>query len=277
VIVKIQKAAGRSAFARLGRYLTERSTDAKRAQVLDTNVAGQNVREMTGDLRALSTTNAWCDRPALHVIMRLADDEGRSPREWREIMTAYREGMGMDQTPYLAVSHGPGHVHLIISRVQFDGRVLRLDYSHMRSREVTDRLEERFRLERVRDHPRGWKSLTRAEYERSARRETPPERTSVASRVAEAIRTGDGSMEAFVRELDRRGITARVNQSPTTARIHGVSFEDREARPGERCRYKGSELGQPWRTLGRAIEERTPPDRPRAPRERERERVRERG
>jgi len=184
--------------------------------------------------------------------------------------------MGRDQTPYLAISHGSGHVHLVISCVQFDGRVWNPHQSHRRSHEVADRVEERFRLERVRDHPRGWKSLTRAEYERAARRETPPERTSVASRVAMAIGAGDGTVEAFVRELDRLGITARVNQSPSTGQIHGVSFEDREARPGERCRCKGSELGLPWRTLGRGIEERTTPvDREKRP-PRERERVRER-
>jgi len=277
MIVKLGKAGAAGEFGRVTRYLTERSADADRAQLVDTNLAGHAPRELAVALRDLAAANARCDRPALHVIMRLAPEEARTPRDWRAMIGDWREGMGMADTPYLAISHGPGHVHLVVSRVQFDGRVWNPHQSHRRSRELADRLEERYHLERVRDHPRrrGERSLTRAEYERAQRRGEPPSRVGVAARVDMALRAGDGSVAAFVRALDASGITARVNQSPSTGRVHGVSFEDREARPGERSRYKGSELGVPWRVLERAIEERTPPrERAVAP---TRERVRTRG
>lgn len=61
------------------------------------------------------------------------------------------EEMGFDDTPWVAVRHGDDHIHLTVSRVDWNGQLLSDQYDYARARAAADLLEQEHGLVRARD------------------------------------------------------------------------------------------------------------------------------
>ncbi len=160
----IQKHSCGKGFAGLVRYCLNESRELghQGAHVIETDLAGRDVAELTMELETIAAANPRVQKPVYHCSLRLAPGEHISDERWKEIGRTYLERMGFTNSPYLIVAHPAarhdaqaGHVHLIASRVPYGGgKAVERDYDHWRSERIVRDLEREHHLERAREKDR---------------------------------------------------------------------------------------------------------------------------
>ena len=64
------------------------------------------------------------EKPVWHMSLRLpAKDRTLSDAEWRDVAQEMGERMGWAENPWVMVRHGQDHVHVVVSRVGWDGEL----------------------------------------------------------------------------------------------------------------------------------------------------------
>ncbi len=242
-------------FGGLCRYvMRERPQDLRRlerdgvkpdaARIVEGTVAGNNAYALTREFEWVADLHPGVSEPVFHASLRLPEREtGRlSDRAWGEIGQEYAQRMGFGNAPYVVVCHGRDHVHIVASRVDFDGRRVDMWKDRERSQEILRSIER----ERWLEHPQ------ERDLERLPDSTRDAERRELRERIDRACQHGDGSRAGFNRALEEEGVRADWKTSNRDGSIVGVRFirDDDEYDRG----YKGSQLGKDYG--GRALRER---------------------
>lgn len=153
VIAKFLRTAS---FASATRYVLDQDPDLHHAgaRALDTNMAGQTPDDFTAELEAARSGNQKTKKVVAHVVLRLAPgDRQLSDRQWTQIAGEYMGKMGFTDTPYLVVKHPfpAQHVHIVASRIRYDGSRVNDSHDHPRSRTVVRALERQHHLVRTQE------------------------------------------------------------------------------------------------------------------------------
>src|SRR5579872_6332580 len=248
-----------------GRGRHEEHRDAHR---LAGNVIGDDPRTLAEGLRETAELNPRVRQPVWHCSLRAAPEDRRlSDAEWARASETFLRRVGFlddrhpqRDTPWVAVRHGDDHVHLVVSRVRFDGTVARDSFDYRRSHQAARAVEADLGLVNAGERAgRGGRlaTVTIAERESAARRGVDPERAALRDTVRDARNHCGGTRSGFEAALDQRGVLYRANQSET-GRMHGYSF----SRPGwtdatgEQVWLAASKVGKElrWAQLGPDIE-----------------------
>jgi len=153
--------------------------------------------------------------------------------------------MGFGASPYVVVQHADDHVHIVASRVQFDGRTVPDSNDRWRSNRVIHALEEKHDLTHARDLERTRErrpQVSRDEVALAARVGQVPPKFVLAARIDAAVAHSDGTRAGFGAVLDSLGVTAHWNIAKT-GRIHGASYELRDYQGAMGAVCKGSLVG----------------------------------
>lgn len=159
----IQKQRVGKHFGGVVRYCLDQSRELghEGAHVIETDLAGRDARELTRELEFLARANPRVRNVVYHCSLRLAPGERLSDERWREISRQYLERMGFGNAPYLVVAHPAarhdataGHVHLIASRVDYEGRCVSDSWERYRSNRIVRELEREHHLEPARSKDR---------------------------------------------------------------------------------------------------------------------------
>lgn len=159
----IQKQRVGKQFGGVVRYCLNQSRELghQGAHVIATDLAGRSARELTRELEFLASANPRVRNVVYHCSLRLAPGERLSDERWRQVSRDYLERMGFGNAPYLVVAHPAarhdataGHVHLIASRVDYDGRCVSDSWERYRSNRIVRELEREHGLQRARDQHR---------------------------------------------------------------------------------------------------------------------------
>jgi len=226
----------------------ERGHDA--ARVLDTNMAGHTPRELAAEFGAWRHLNPDLTRAVYHCSLRLPAGEHLSDDGWAGFSQDYLREMGFADVPYVAVQHAPDHVHLIASRIRFDGHTVPDSNDRWRSNGVVYGLEEKYGLSHARDPERARErgpsvELDRGEAALAARIDEVPPKLLVAVRIDLAVAQCDRTREGFDAALCALGVEAHWNVA-RTGRVHGASFGLAEYTGGMQSAFKGSQLGKEY-------------------------------
>lgn len=148
------------AFERTVGYVLSRTRDHGEAPIIATNMAGRDARELTAEFAGIAGRNRRVRQPVLHVCLRLSPrDERPSDTRFGELAERWLGEMGYARVPYLIVRHPEQHVHIVASRVNYDGRTVDDHREYRRSRARVRALEREYGLEptrgRERERPRG--------------------------------------------------------------------------------------------------------------------------
>jgi len=156
-------------FAAATRYVLDRDPDLRHAgaHAVASNMTGRDADELAREFEATAARNPRVRRTVAHVVLRTAPADRRLPdREWAEIARRHLERLGYINTPYLVVRHPEPdqHVHVIASRVRYDGSRVKDSHEHTRSRAIVRALEREHELvrtqvrrhEREEERDRGW-------------------------------------------------------------------------------------------------------------------------
>ncbi len=258
----IQKARIGRGFRGVLRYVFDDSAERghARAAIVATNMAGRSPRELTAEFGALRRLNPDLTRAVYHCSLRLPAAESLSDDQWGAFSRDYLGEMGFAETPYVVARHAEDHVHLIASRVRFDGRTVPDGNERWRSNRVVYGLEEKYHLAHARDPERAREprpQLSRDEIARAERVGEVPAKLVLAARIDAAVARSDGTREGFETALDALGVTTHWNVA-STGRVQGASYQLRDAAGATRGIFKGSRLGKDygWGRLGARLDER---------------------
>ncbi len=195
-----------------------------------------------------------CAKPVWHCSMRAAPtDRMLSDAEWaqvaRDVMA--RTGLsphGLDDqgVRWIAVRHGPDHIHLVAMLARQDGARVSTWNSRYRVRDACIAAEQRYGLRSTAPADRTANQCpTRAENEKAARRGLgEPPRVTLRRHVATAAATASSAEEFFAR-LGQAGVQVRVRYStknPGQVTGYSVSLPGDTTRDGTAVWYGGGKL-----------------------------------
>jgi len=193
-------------------------------------------------------------KPVWHCSMRAApDDRLLSDAEWAGIAADVMHRTGLcprgeedDAVRWIAIRHGPDHIHLVGVLARQDRTRPRIVNERYRVRDACLTAEQRYGLRSTAPADRtAARPLSRAETGKAARhgRGEPP-RTTLRRHVATAAASAASADEFFAR-LDQAGVLVRLRYSarnPGQVTGYAVALPDDTARNGEPVWYGGGRL-----------------------------------
>ena len=242
-------------------------------EVIASNIGANGDRDpafWASQLRGAHQHRPDIERPIWQCSIRAHDtDRVMGPAEWGDIAQEFAEQMGFQEYPWVAVKHGPDHIHMVLSRVSEDpahvvwtGRKDR--WAAQQARRVIEQshglyeapLQSTDATKRVADH-----QLKQGEWKHAEVTGQTPVRVRLAAEVATvAAQTAGYGRDAFEQALGERGISARANVA-RTGRVSGYSFATANAeggrdRDGALIWFKASQLDKQlaWSRLGPVLE-----------------------
>ena len=258
----IQKAQIGRGFRGVLTYVFDESAERghDRARIVDTNMAGETPRELAAEFGVYRRLNPDLTRAVYHCSLRLPADEALTAAQWGAFSRDYLAAMGFDAVPYVVVQHALDHVHLIVSRIQFDGSTVPDGNDRWRSNGIVYGLEEQYALSHARDPERERAPqlrLSRDEVAMAERRGEVPAKLLLAARIDEAIVRSDGTREGFDQALAALGVTTHWNIA-RTGRVSGASYALHDDAGATRGIFKGSQVGKDygWSRLAERLDER---------------------
>lgn len=271
----IAKITSGARFTGLARYLhgpgrDEEHVYAGRAggAVIAGNLAFEGARdggEWAGLLREAAGTRPEIERPVWHVSLRNpASDRTLSDAQWADAGQGFAQAMGFEEHPWVMVRHGEDHVHLVLSRVGFDGRVWSKGNDRYKAQAATAALEGELGLSaaprrsvsssrREADH-----QVSAGEWRRGLREQVAPGRVVLASSVVHAaVASVGGGRAAFEVALERAGVEHQINIA-STGRVSGYRFHlpGHDDAAGEAVWFRASQLDKrlAWSRLSPILE-----------------------
>ena len=193
-------------------------------------------------------------KPVWHCSMRAApEDRLLSDREWAVIARDVMHRTGLcprgeedDAARWIAIRHGPDHIHLVAMLARQDRTRPRVANERYRVRDACIAAERRYGLRSTAPADRtAARRPTRAETGKAARhgRGEPP-RTTLRRHVSTAAASAGSEQEFFTR-LDQAGVLVRLRYSvQNVGQVTGytVALPDDTTRNGEPVWYGGGKL-----------------------------------
>ncbi|MGH3126084.1 MAG: relaxase/mobilization nuclease domain-containing protein, partial [Streptosporangiaceae bacterium] len=193
-------------------------------------------------------------RPVWHCSMRAApEDKLLSDDEWAQIAgdVMHRTGLSRrgaedEGVRWIAVRHGPDHIHLVAMLARQDFRRPRLDFERYRVREACRAAEARYGLRATAPGDRtAARCASRAESEKATRRGLgEPPRVTLRRAVTTAAACAGSEREFFTR-LELAGVLARKRFSrhnPGQVTGYAVALPGDTSKAGGPVWYSGGKL-----------------------------------
>nr|WP_176451390.1 relaxase/mobilization nuclease domain-containing protein [Rhodococcus rhodochrous] len=192
-------------------------------------VTAKNPTRWGRDFERAAATNARVGKPVWHCSLRCAPGDRRlTDGEFADIAQTVAERMGFENHPWVAVRHDDDHIHLAVSRVDFQGSTWKNSHDRWKVVEVMREVERQHGLIEVAspDRARG-RQASSGEQRRAVRTGKVPQRDGLREIVTAAcdIAAGQGP-EAFEAALAANPITrVQVRRNvASTGRMNGYSF-----------------------------------------------------
>lgn len=217
------------------------------ARIIGGTMIGETPLELVREFAAIKRLRPGVKRYIYHQSLRPVDGEGEalSDDTWLDIADDHARAMGYGDGQWVAVRH-EGHVHIVGSRVLFDGSLVSDSYDWRRAESSVRAIEKKYGLTEVepshllepakaKDHAQ---SFSQAEIALAQKGEA-----SVRTQLQQFIETvldRPQTLTEFADDLSELGVLVRPNVQ-STGRLAGLSFALRE-RPG--LEFAGGNLGR---------------------------------
>jgi hypothetical protein len=192
------------------------------------NVFGNTPQELAHEFGLVRALRQDVEKPVHHIALSFAhEDRHLSPQELEEIARRHMEGIGYGDAQWIAVEHRDRdhqHLHIIASRIQPDGTLIRYQYRDWeRAMDVLRGIERDYGLRGVeRDRERGSRNPRREEYRLAMEHGKASERLQLQSLVREAW-ADRPEFPTFVSRLEEMRIKVQLYRD-TAGNITGISY-----------------------------------------------------
>jgi len=239
VIAKLVKGRG-------FRGALEYDLQKQKGVLLDTNMAGDNPRDLArefGEVRALRPNLA---KAVCHASISLSPEEKLSDDQWRAVAREYLKGMGFGNSQHVVTKHldtKHPHIHVLANRVTMRGEVVSDSKDYQRQEAIMRRMERAYGLKEVEPSKEALRRApTKGEIECAVRTGEPSAKMTMQALVDKALHNTP-DYEEFKKRLEKSGVEVIPNAA-STGRISGISYRQNE------ITMKGSDLGKGYSWAG---------------------------
>lgn len=119
------------------------------------NVLYSNEQPMHSLLKSFETylvNNRKTEKPILHVSLNPHPKDKLSDNQLKEIAAKYLRDLGYGDQPYVVFKHSDlerEHIHIVTLRVDQEGKKIKDQFEHIRSKEITNKLEIEYKLHKA--------------------------------------------------------------------------------------------------------------------------------
>jgi relaxase-like protein len=210
------------------------------AELFLTPMAGRDSRELAREFGLVRRQRPRLEKAVAHLFLRPAPGEFLSDEQWREVVRFYVAGMGFADSPYVVYRHNEPHphLHIVASRVTYDGRVVSDSNDYRCSGELCRQIERDYGL-RVLRSPAHDTAPSLAEFGRARRAGGSPPRTYVQEVLARVPSERRFTLSDYLDYLHRHEIALLPNLA-RTGHVSGVSYVYKGTA------FRGSDLGRDY-------------------------------
>lgn len=223
--------------------------DGNACEIIGGNMIGTNARELAAEFGLSREARPNIKTPVWHVSLRLPKGDNLDSDKWVDIADDFVQEMGLEGHQYVVIRHHEpdgDHIHIIASRISLDGQIYYGRYDAIRAINLTQDLEERYKLTRTkgldRARPTPRKAPSRNEIEQASRTGEASPRL-ILQEIVDAATAESGSVFDFLDRIDAAGAVAHPNVAKT-GRMNGFAFEYAG------IKFKGSDLGKAYTWKG---------------------------
>jgi hypothetical protein len=218
-------------------------------QVLDTNMAGENPRELAAEFGEIRKLRPNLGKAVLHVSLSASPGENLTDEQWREIGKRYMDGMGLEKNQFVITRHTDTeheHIHILANRIRFDGSVTSDSQDYKRQETIMRELERDYGLQRVAPSIEAErKAPTKGEIEGGIRTGQPSAKQQL-QQLCDGAAKGCKSFTEYQERLEAAGVELVPVAQLEGAKLSGLSYRL------DGVLMKGSDLGKAYSPAGLA-------------------------
>lgn len=218
-------------------------------RILDTNMAGEGVSELSSEFGAVRKLRPNLERAVLHVSLSAAPGEKLTDHQWQLIARRYLDGMALNDNQYIVTRHTDTeheHVHILANRITPAGKVVSDSQDYSRQEALMRGIEREFGLRPLapsRDAER--RAATRGEIEKHIRTDVVSTRIQL-QRLADVASKDCASFSEYRERLRAVGVELEPILQQEGAKLTGLMYRL------DGVTMKGSDLGKGYSPAGLA-------------------------
>jgi hypothetical protein len=219
----------------------------EKGRVIDSNMAGQNPRELAAEFGEIRKLRPNLGKAVLHVSLSAAPGEKLTDEQWREIGQRYLRGMGFADNQFVITRHTDTeheHIHILANRIRFDGQVVSDGQDYKRQETIMREIERDYGLQRVAPSIEAErKAPTKGEIEGALRTGQPSIRDQL-QRLCDGAAKDCRSFTEYVERLEAVGVEVIPTVQQGGAKLSGIQYRL------DGVVMKGSDLGKAYAAAG---------------------------
>jgi hypothetical protein len=225
--------------------------DLKKEQgrIIDTNMDGRGPRELAAEFGEIRKLRPNLGKAVLHVSLAAAPGEHLTDAQWVKIGQYYINGMGLNQNQYLMSRHTDTeheHIHMVVNRIQFDGKVTSDSHDYRRQEYLMRALERDLGLRQIESSAQAERrAATKGEIEEGLRTGKPSTRQQL-QQLCDAAATGCDTFTLYAERLAAAGVDLVPVTQLDGTKMSGLSY------CLDGVMMKGSDLGKRYSPAGLA-------------------------
>jgi relaxase-like protein len=205
------------------RYVIE----TRRGTVIDSTFdPGAAPNQMAAEMYDVARMNPRVDKPVGHFVLSLPPGESLSDQKWSQAARSYLEKLGYTDNPFAVVRHhntDNDHVHIVLSRIRWDGKCTSTSYERERGLEALRAIEKDFGLSSPSPRGRQRDSIPGPQLHAALRKDEPNFSHELRTLLREAA-LGRPTMSQFLTRTEEAGVRVRLNVA-STGYVSGIVYE----------------------------------------------------
>lgn len=221
----------------------------EQSRVLDTNMAGQNPKELAKEFGEIRKLRPKLGKAVLHVSLSADVGEKLTDEQWREIGLRYLRGMGFKDNQFIITRHTDTdheHVHILANRITYQGQVVSDGHDYKRQETIMREIEREYGLRQLAPSLEAERrALTKGEIEHHLRTGQESTRAQLQG-LCDAAAKHSGSFTEYQQRLEAVGVELVPVVQLGGAKLSGLSYRL------DGVVMKGSDLGRGYSPAGLA-------------------------
>lgn len=198
------------------------------AEILDRSFAHESYKSIMKEMQMVKMLRPNLQKHFYHTSINFPPSENLSDEKMREIGREYLEESGFMQHQFIMFRHHDAehpHLHLLVSRIGYDGTVMSDSNDFAKCEIILRRLEKKHNLSKVVSSKNAQRrAVTKNEIEMVKRTGAPSNKMRLQSIVKDALNSSQRlSCLEFVYRLQSKGVNILFNQA-STGYVSGISF-----------------------------------------------------
>ncbi len=198
-----------------------------RAELLDHNFFKYDRESILKEIGFLKQLRPNLTRDTYHVSLNFAPTDQLSKNQLTQIGKDYLNSMGFDDNAYAIWQHFDAehlHIHVLASRIKYDGSVVSDSNNYQRSEKICRELEQKYRIETVKSSKEALdRAPSKDELEMIQRTGKLSDRMLMQERVKDVLSKAH-TISDFIIQCKLNGIHLIFNQSESTGRVSGITY-----------------------------------------------------